>query len=362
MTNGTLVAAILESRDNFGYSGAGYDTLTYDEAQSYTLESGATLIAQQCREELHEIFELAVIEQEEATLGAAMEGYNDVMESNTYGPVFEAAEKSVGKKIIAFLTKLKDRVVAFFKNLFTKISAMFHNYDKFLEKKAMDMKRAGTIDGIYLKDWNNARIDSVTDKMKAAADAVAAAADWAAAECNSMLAKVTTTESGEQMNKFNEEFDRGVYDQAQKLYNTLTGVTLQKTDYQATTANADMNALFVGKKKVKVTLSYDFLAPRLKDTKDHAKKIKTAESNFNKAYNDAIKKLKKITDDMEKSNKKGIAPYLNKTTSMLSRMQVYTNAYATAGYRALIGRANEARQMAGVLISGSVPDHLKKAE
>lgn len=348
MTN-SIVSMLLEG--NIGTTGVATETLTANEAACYTLESGAGLMARQCVQELHDIFEVAVVETNEAALAAHMEGTSDVMESATYGPVFEAAEKSAGKKILEFLAKLRDRVIAFFQNIGAKIMLLVGNYEKFYEKHKDALAKAKTLE-MEVTDWNDERIAGLAAFLKKSAEDIKKFAKEFV-DCTKDIMDIESEQKKNfTINKFNQTCEDAINEYAKTL-----GVhrSAGAGDMDTTRINADLKLIFVKPDKVKEKIDAIYIKDVLTKTKQAAKYIKDAQNAFNAAYNDAIKTIKAMTDDMERSEKKGYASYIHKGTGVLSKIQTLTNAYASNGYRALIGRANEAKTLAGYLIAGKAP-------
>ena len=350
MTN-NIVSMLLEG----GLTTCG--NLALENANQYTLESGANIIARESVQELHEIFEVAIVETNEAALAAYMEGNQDVMESATYGPVFEAAEKSVGQKILDFLRKLRDRVVAFFQNIFTKIMLAVNNYEKFYEKHKDELNKAKPVKDVPCMDWNDDRISTLAKNLKDAADTIKNIAKDACDEIKKIVAEENSAKRSFLTNKFNAGMDDAVNESAKAM-----GIARSAGagELDMTQINKDMNLVFIKPEKVKKNIDGSYVANVLTKTKSAAKDVKEAQKAFNNAYNDAIKTVEAITKDMEKEKASGYSQYIHKTTSTMSKIQSLINVYASCGYRALIGRANEAKSLTKIIISGKVPEDKKK--
>lgn len=328
------------------------ESLTVTEAEQYTLESGATLIARQSVQELHEIFEVAIVETNEAALAAYMEGNQDVMESATYGPVFEAAEKSVTQKVITFLRKLKDRVMAFFQNIFSKIMLMVNGYEKFYEKHKEELAKAKPVKDVPCMDWSDDKIETLGASTKGMAETVKEVGNVLV----NKIDKIMNETRPQWKNKYAKELDR---DLLTHMNNSAKNMGIARStgagELDLTQINKDLNLLFVKPNKVKKNIDASYVADILKDTKNAAKEVKDAQKAFNAAYDDAIKTIESITKDMDKEKASGYAQYIHKTTAHMSKMQTLLNAYISCGYRALIGRANESKALAKIIISGKVP-------
>lgn len=336
MTN-SIVGTLLEGGTINGYSS------TYVNMPQYTLESGAALIARECASELHDIFEVAIVETNEAVLGAYMEGSKDVMESATYGPVFEEAEKKANNKILDFLKKLMDRVIAFFKNIGAKLSLLVNDYEKFYNKKKEDLK-GKSLKECPVINWNVDKLNMVDTVIDGAANIIGSTATKFINKINSAV------KSGDDkaLEKFNEEVDewyRGVC--------STIGVTVNGNSVDLTKLNGDLEKEFrTGYTKLTVDASY--VEAALTKAKDSAKKINAATKKFDKSYKDAIKSVKNVTDEMERKEKKGYTQYINKVVSTMSKVQSVYNTYASVGYRCIIARANEAKSIVNHIISGKI--------
>lgn len=357
-TNGTLVQEFFEGAGSYGYgSGAGYDVLTNSEAQAYTLESGASLIAMESRAELHELFELAVIYPNNAALAAKVEGYGNVLESATYGPVFEEASKKFGQRVIDFLIKLKDRVIAFFKNIFSRLTEMCSNYDKFLEKNGAALDKAASLK-LYVRDWNDDKISAVGSTIQAQSTAIASLADLMVTEINKVVGKGTADDVKDATENFEKLLKKKVAD-------TMAEFGFKEDEAKSndnTRMNERLNRFFCGRDKKMVTATGADVKKKLTGVKDTTKDIRDAQKKYEKAYKDAIKKVEQITKNMESSEAKGYNSLIDKAVAAMSKVQNVINNYATAGCRAVISRASEATAIARCLIAGKASSSFKEKD
>ena len=340
------------SFDDYGTS-----SISVAEANEITLETGAAIIARKTASELHELFELSIVATNEAALAAYMEGCTDVAESATYGPVFEASEKSFGKRVIDVLLKLKDRVIAFFRDIFTKLSELLNNYDKFFNKNVEAMtkaesKRGGGVKNVKVKAWNDNAIDGVSEKLNKAADIISKTASDMILLINETYKKANDAEKSEAAHEYANKKLNTLMDE--KLATTLKslGISVGAAGLDTTEINSACQKVFYGDGTRTITLTTDYCRTALVGVKKAAGEVKTAQKSFNSAYDKAISNIKGITKEMEREDAKGYTAYINKATSTISKVQTVMNAYATAGYRALIGRANEAKSLCHVVISG----------
>lgn len=350
MTTGVLVESIMNrtGSGSYGYGGidGGYDILTESEAEQYTLESGAELIARQSREELHELFELAIIQTNEATVGARAEGYFNVMESATYGPLFEAAERTFGQKVIAFLTTLKDRIIAFFKKIFSKLLEACHNYDKFLEKKGADLDKAESM-ALYVTRWNDSAIDGAADFVgKVSTETIDKLQNTAQSTIKDML------RMGEDSGDMRGTIDGFEKNMSSGINDILSAIGLSGNAGDMASLNDKVQYLFRAKDKGKMSITPALVRARLTNVKKQTEALRKTQKKIDDAYKKLIKNTKNMVDDVEKSQKKGCSQLINRFTSSVSKQQTIMNAYLSAAIRATISRANEAQGLANALISG----------
>lgn len=349
MTTGMLVESLMNGTNSYGGFGSsvGYDVLTESEAANYTLESGAALIARESRAELHEIFEMAIIQANEAIVGAKLEGYGDVMESATYGPVFEEAEKTVGKKVLEFLSKLKDKVVAFFQNLFSRLSEFMHNYEKFLKTHGADLDKAKSMK-LYCIAWDDSAIDGASAVVGKGTDAEFAAATKLVQDTIKTFIAAGNSEGD--MKAAVSAFENQLSDGTSTLLKML-GLS-GSTSSDMASLNKQMSEKFRKPDKQAKDISPALVRSRLTDVKKHTDELRNLSKRMNSQYKDVLKKVRSMLDDIDKANKKGCSQMINRYASALSKNQTIVNAYISAAIRASISRANEAQAMAKALISG----------
>ena len=351
---GSIVSMLLE--------GASFDdftcgtSLTVTEANELTLENGAEIIARKSVEELHELFELSVVATNEAALGAYMEGCTDVLESATYGPVYESAEKSFGQKVLDFLKKLKDRVFGFFQQIAAKLSSFVSDYNKFFLKNKDKMLEAQNNRKnplkVKVKNWNDKKIESIVPVLKDAATNISELAS----EVVSIIEKYHSAGDGEKhsSDKYKKTLELTEVAVKNKVNKVLAnyGIGAGSSDFDTVKLNETCAKAFLMNDSEKtIELTVEYVRANLMGTKDSADKVKEAQKAFNKAYDEAIKTVKKVTSG--DNSFQGYSTYVNKATTAMNRIQTITNAYASAGFRALIGRANEAKSLCHVIISGN---------
>lgn len=352
---GSIVSMLLEGVSFDDYTvGSSIDVA---EANEITLEHGPAIMARKSADEIHELFELAIVATNEAALGAYMEGCADVMESATYGPVFEASEKSFGKKVLDFLKKIKDRVAAFFRDIFAKISETINNYDKFFTKneKAMaeaESKRGGGVKNVKITNWNDNLIDGLAKRLRDGAGTITDITAETIRVIKDAYSKANdSSKSAAWQAKATADFNKAMDEQLGTLLKTF-GIKANASGTDTTEINSICQKMFRLDGTKTETIDVNYVRSTLKGVNAAAKEVKDAQKAFDGAYNKAIKDIKSITDEMEKNDAKGYASFINKATSNISKVQNIMNAYAQAGYRALIGRANESKSLCRVIITG----------
>lgn len=118
------------------------------DASKYTHDNGASRIAIESIEELHEIFIESFYNTEQAELAAATEGV--ALEGSRYEAVFEGAISDTMEKVKAFLKKLWEKVKAFLHQVKRYIDAMFMSGKEFAKKYKKDITEANK----KLKDFS----------------------------------------------------------------------------------------------------------------------------------------------------------------------------------------------------------------
>ena len=126
----------------------------------YGHEQGATVIAMESVEELHEIF-LESYNYEQADLAAATEGV--ALEGSQYEAVAEASMKGMFTKIKEFFIKLRDKVKAFLHEVRKYLDAVFMSGKDFAKKYEKEIDKMDNIKDFSYKmfTYDDAAIDSV---------------------------------------------------------------------------------------------------------------------------------------------------------------------------------------------------------
>lgn len=346
MATANIVSMLLEGGGTIGGN--------VPDMPQYTMESGAALIARESTQELHEIFEVAIVETNEAALGAYLEGSEDVMESAAYGPVFEEAEKKAGNKIIEFLQNLKTKVFAFFRNILDRVTLAVNNYEKFYEKHKEALGKATPLSDCPCVAWNDKNINYVPSGINKAAADIGNFASQISSAIKDMTANGVNDENITKCKNAANGFISGVLS-SMGIPNPGAG-----KQYDATEIHNKITETLRGKDTVKKTIDAAYIKGNLEGTKKAAAEVKNAQKMFNNTYDSVIKNIKALKDMMDKSQKKGITQHLNYAVSTLSKGQNIINAYAGAGYAAIVARATEAKKLANAMIAGKVPGEKKK--
>ena len=126
----------------------------------YGHAQGATVIAMESVEELHEIF-LESYNYEQAELAAATEGV--ALEGSQYEAVAEAAIGGMFAKIKDFFIKLWNKVKAFFHEVRKYLDSIFMSGKDFCKKYEKEIKKLDNLKDFSYKmfKYNNDAIDSV---------------------------------------------------------------------------------------------------------------------------------------------------------------------------------------------------------
>lgn len=136
------------------------------DASKYTHDNGASRIAIESIEELHEIFIESFYNTEQAELAAATEGV--ALEGSRYEAVFEGAISDTMEKVKAFLKKLWEKVKAFFHQVKRYIDAMFMSGRDFAKKYKKDIIDADkTLKDFSFKmfEYADEKLDTMTNEI-----------------------------------------------------------------------------------------------------------------------------------------------------------------------------------------------------
>lgn len=119
--------------------------LTASEASRYSADEGAAILAMESAELLQDIFMESECKENEIVLNAALEGY---------APDSEIVQEGVGSalkgaldKVIAWFKKMKDGVVAFFKNVAKYLDKLFLSGKEFVNKYKNELTKKD-LDGL----------------------------------------------------------------------------------------------------------------------------------------------------------------------------------------------------------------------
>lgn len=144
------------------------------DPSKYTHDMGATRIAMESVEELHEIFIESFYNVEQAELAAATEGVELI--GSEYEVVAEGAIKDAFTKIKEFLKKLWDKVKAWFHQVKRFFDSLLLNGKEFVKRYKKDIETADKTlkDFSYtMYDYNDAAIDDIDKDIDVDAGGVA---------------------------------------------------------------------------------------------------------------------------------------------------------------------------------------------
>lgn len=136
------------------------------DPSKYTHDMGATRIAMESVEELHEIFIESFYNVEQAELAAATEGVELI--GSEYEVVAEGAIKDAFTKIKEFFKKLWDKVKAWFHNVKRFFDSLLLSGKEFVKRYQKDIQQADKTlkDFSYtMYDYDDARIDNFDSDM-----------------------------------------------------------------------------------------------------------------------------------------------------------------------------------------------------
>ena len=126
----------------------------------YNHDNGALRIATESVEELHDIFMTTFYATEQAELGAVHEGV--ALEESSYAAVYEGAVRDAFTKVKEFFKKLWDKVKAWFHNVKRFFDSLIMSGKDFVKKYKNDINKAHNIKDFEFKmfDYNDALINS----------------------------------------------------------------------------------------------------------------------------------------------------------------------------------------------------------
>lgn len=331
MATASIVSMLLEGNGMIGGNAP--------EMSQYTMECGAALIARESVQELHDIFEVAIVETNEAALGAYLEGSTDVMESATYGPVFEEADKKAGADILAFLKRLKDKVFSLFRKLYDAAVLALNDYEKFYNSNKDKIVR-NSVDNVNRVQWHDDAIGMVATDINEGASSLTKFMDQVVAN----VEKFVKGEKDAQV--LSSELDALI---AGTINSYLKQIGVGEGQYDTTALHEKIRELFRDKETKSQKVDRSYVEDVLVKSNKLASGIKSAQKSFNSAYDGVIKSIKAVKDQADKSNKKGASQYIHKAVSGLSKLQNIINVYASTGTSAIVARATEAKAFTHML-------------
>lgn len=132
----------------------------------YSHSDGASIITMESTAELHDIFMESFYNVEQAELAAATEGVS--LEGSQYEAVAEAATVGAFEKIKNFFKKLWAKVKAFFHNVRRYLDAIFMSGSSFAKKYEKEISKIGPLKDFSYKmfKYNDKNIDEASAKTK----------------------------------------------------------------------------------------------------------------------------------------------------------------------------------------------------
>lgn len=303
------------------------------DSARYGHSMGATRIAMESVEELHEIFMESFYETEQIELAAATEGVD--VAGSKFEAMLEAANQNVLQKVKTFLQKLWEKVKAFFHNVKRFIASIMMSGKDFVKKYKADIdKLKGLKDFEFeMYKYDDAKIDDVDEiNVDDAADKLVGKALEKVKNVASTTAEKIDDVVKEYKESFNEKWEDG-----------MRGLAVGKGSIPAEDFDEELFKYFRNgasdaqdKEKQEFT-EVKSLASVLADTKAESK-LNTLQSRMDKVFT----KARKAVDDMEKEITKGdelkdkakvrsgITAICSEMSSAISRTQTISNKVINA--------------------------------
>lgn len=303
------------------------------DPSKYTHDMGATRIAMESVEELHEIFIESFYNVEQAELAAATEGVELI--GSEYEVVAEGAIKDAFAKVKEFLKKLWDKVKAWFHQVKRFFDSIFMSGKEFVKKYQKDIQTADKTlkDFSYtMYDYDDERIDAIDKDLDT---------DTFADQMVNQLKSTTTVDKLEDLKKWADE------DNVAKEFGNAT---IQGTKAPKITGNDDFDEAIFASFRKGATGPEDKEEIDVSDLGHYASILTQAKSlsaldsmsnKIDKMYKKALKGIdefekekkaeKKEIDDNKASTedaKKDAADAVKKAQTLstgLSRLQGYSN-------------------------------------
>lgn len=325
-------------------------SMSTSELGRYGHADGAAIISMESAEALHEIFECEFYVPNTCTINAALEGASCVEESS-HAAIMESAVKDAFTKIKEFFIKLKDKIVAFLKNVKRYLLGIFGNDVDWVTKYEKELK---AIDSKDLKDYKIKMYTYTLDKVLNGDELTANAT-----KLTQQVEQKVITIAHQTYNAVNgedaeyAENQKEIYD---KMYSDfikdICGKSVEDDEVDKTLWSNCRNGADNESDKDDVTVSSNlntFIAA-VKNSKKDADAYDKMVTKTTKMYTDAIKlvdKAAKVADNRAnddndnnayKKKQPQVASILRMYSSTLSKMQTAKNKQVNASKSALVER------------------------
>lgn len=315
---------------NGGLVGVGVDPARYGHSM------GATRIAMESVEELHEIFMESFYETEQIELAAATEGVE--VAGSRYEAMLEATNKSVLQRVKDFLKKLWEKVKAFFHNVKRFIASIVMSGKDFATKYKSDIEKINDLKDFEFEmyDYN----DEVIDHVKKISD-VGKDADDIVSKLKTAVNKIVQDKDNKKgletnLRKMQSDSVSKIVDDVREAYNESWENKMRGERIGTGPIDADdydkklfgffrNNATDESDKVKKSYTNVKRLMDTLISTKAEAEltSLQSANDNMYKKATDAVtafeKTMKDDTNDTTVRN--GISDICNVMTSVISKTQ-----------------------------------------
>ena len=285
----------------------------------YSANVGASVIAMESIEELHEIF-LEEYNYEQADLAAMNEGI--ALEGSQYEAVAEVAVGGVFAKVKQFFQKLWEKVKAFFHSVMRFFDSLFKSGKDFVSKYKKDIDNLSSLTDLTMKihKFNDKLIDEYASKDDAVTDMTEVTKN-----VNAAIAKIKSKLPGGNDPIFNDQlmdfYDKIAddfakeYDSDKYIARTAKNNCTDMDDYRELIKKKMLNDDVDGSDEEITVAMVKEMAVTLSKTKDNFKSLQSKSDNAFKAMLKTIDDAEKAFDD-DKFSK--IKPQVSKMFSAAS--------------------------------------------
>ena len=329
--------------------------LTASEASRYSADEGAAILAMESAELLQDIFMESECKENEIVLNAALEGYAPDSEIVQEG--VGAALKGALDKVIAWFKKMKDGVVAFFKNVVKYLDKVFLSGKDFVSKYKNELLKR-ELDGFTytMYKYDNDAIDEAgSDKLITEAEANAEEdVNEIEDQANKLLSYGDTLNIHLNSDKTTDEEKKRKTAEMERGYNTLKDEyrkkkieLLEKTDVEdidtekPTTSGVSASFLKAFRGGAESESDKEELDVDIRDSIKIVENSSKYITNVNKLSNKvktkfdkgirAVEKLQRTLDKMpNSSNVSYVSKSIGLCTDMIGFYQNYENEMVTA--------------------------------